>query len=163
MNGVNSSGADAETTTMQATASVTGDWAAATVAAAPFGRSFDAWIGLSRDLIERFIEVTCLQRSLSRSARRGYRSDLVALDNWMQRTRGRTLIGARSGELRVYLDERIEAGIEARLLRRLLTSLHRFYKHLHETGCRSDNPAARLIPRNASRGCATLLARSAHR
>lgn len=163
MNGMNTNDADADPTTMHSSASEARPWDDTAVTAVSFGRSCDIWSGLSRDLIERFVEVASLQRSLSRSSRRGYRSDLVTLDNWMQRTRDRTLVGARSSELRAYLDERIEAGIEARLMRRLLTSLNHFYKHLHETGCRNDNPARRVIQENAPAHCAMPNLRSARR
>jgi hypothetical protein len=105
----------------------------------------DRWSGLSRDLIERFIDVVSLECRLSRGARRGHRADLVTLDRWMQRKRGRTLVGARSSDLRVYLDERREAGIDDRLYRRLISSTQLFYAYLCDSGCRADN-AARCIP-----------------
>jgi len=163
MNIVNSSDSEAGLATMHSIASDAGAWAASMASTAVFGHTCDAWIGSSRDLIERFVEVTCLQKSLSRSARRGYRSDLVALDNWMQRTRERTLVGARSSELRTYVDERTDVGIELRLLRRLLTSLNHFYRHLHETGCRDDNPAKRLQQQGAPSRRAMPKSHSAHR
>jgi len=104
----------------------------------------DSWEGLSRDLIERFIDVTCVERALSRTARRGYRADLVALDLWMHETRGRTLVSARGTELRAYFSERMGEGLEPRLLDRLLVSVHHFYQYANESGCRDDNPAKRL-------------------
>lgn len=117
-------------------------WPPAPVAAT--GAARDSWSGLSRDLIERFIEVALQERSLSRSARRAYRGDLVAFDKWMQLARARTLVGARSTDLRNFLDSRRLAGIESRLLRRMVASLEDFFHYVHSTGCRSDNPAQRL-------------------
>lgn len=110
----------------------------------------DSWDGLSRDVIERFIDVTSFSRPLSRRERRGYRADLVALDLWMRSTFRRTLVSSTSTELRDYFDERVAVGVESRLLQRLLDSLHDFYRHLSESGCRSDNPARRLPTTSAS-------------
>lgn len=110
-----------------------------------FDRSLDRWAGLSMDLIERFIEVQVICNRISRSSRRGCRSDLGGFDGWMLHHRGRTLVSARSSELRSYVNQRIEAGIDARLLQRLVASLHQFYRYVQETGCRSGNPAQRLV------------------
>ncbi|MEJ0040537.1 MAG: site-specific integrase [Gammaproteobacteria bacterium] len=104
----------------------------------------DGWEGLSRDLIERFIDIACFERALSRTAQRGYRADLLALDQWMHTARERTLATARTAELRSYFRERIDAGLEPRLLDRLLASMHHFYRHMNESGCRADNPAKPL-------------------
>mgnify|MGYP005814708339 CR=1 FL=1 len=104
----------------------------------------DDWMGVSRDLIERLIEVACLEHALPRSARRAYRGDLVAFDNWMREHRARTLVSARGTDLRCYVAARVETGIETRLLGRLVGSLQQFFQYLHVTGSRSDNPARRL-------------------
>lgn len=104
----------------------------------------DPWQGLSKDLIERFIDVKRLEHSLTRTARRGYRADLMGLDRWMQRTLGRTLVTATSADLRSYVGQRIEGRLERRLLERLLASLAEFYRHIRESGCRDDDPAQRL-------------------
>ncbi|MFO7324560.1 MAG: site-specific integrase [Pseudomonadota bacterium] len=121
--------------------------------------SEDPWSGLSRDLIERFIESSCIRQGLPRSVRRGYRGDLVAFDNWMRDTRQRTLVSSRASDVRSYIDARAEAGIEVRLLCRLVNSLQGFFHYLRETGCRNDNPARRLrhaagrTPQHAPRNC----------
>lgn len=107
-------------------------------------RGDDEWKGLSRDLIERFIDVQCLERSLSRTACRGYRADLLALDRWMQQTLGCTLVSATSDDLRTYVSQRIDDGLEQRLLERLLASLGDFYRYAQASGCREDNPARGL-------------------
>lgn len=104
----------------------------------------DNWLGLSADLIDRFVEVTSVQRELSRSARRGYRADLSALDQWMQCVTGHTLVTARTAELWAYFRERVCADLEPRLLDRLLASMREFYAFAQQGGCRDDDPAARL-------------------
>lgn len=133
------------------------------VLAPPFGAAADAWVGLSRDLIERFIEVACLQHSLPRSARRGHRGDLVAFDAWMRTHRGRTLVSARGSDLRGFLASRIEAGIEMRLAARVVDSLQHFFKYLQDSGSRSDNPARRLRQADGVRNPARRLTRAASR
>src|SRR5690606_16905260 len=143
---------DALSTTMPAATPSAHDMPLSVVESSP-GPSPDGWSGLSRDLIERLIEVACMRQSLPRSARRAYRGDLAALDTWMRQTRGPTLVSARGTDLRCFLDARIEGGIEVRLLRRLVVSLQHFFQYLHETGCRNDNPARRLHQADgASRG-----------
>lgn len=104
----------------------------------------DPWTGLSRDIIERFIEVACVQHSLTRSVRRGYRGDLVAFDTWMRACFGRTLVGARASDVRAFLALRVRAGADARLLERAVASLHQFFQYLQDTGSRINNPARHL-------------------
>lgn len=104
----------------------------------------DCWTGLSTDVIERFVEVTSCIHGPARSALRGYRADLSALDGWLRSTMGHTLVTASTGELWTYFRRQIELGVEPRLLDRLLASLSDFYTYLRECGCREDDPAARL-------------------
>lgn len=109
------------------------------------GAAADGWEALSRDLIERFIDVTCFERGLSRSARRGYRADLIALDRWLgAQVPPRSLVGARGADLRAFFRQRVSERWEPRLLDRLLASMHAFYRYASESGCREDNPAKRL-------------------
>lgn len=108
------------------------------------GNVSDQWRGLSRDMIERFIDVSCLERPLTRSTRRGHRADLVGLDWWMQRNCGRTLISAISAELWEYLEERRTTRVEQRLLRRLQQNMQLFYAYLCHCGCRNDDPTRNL-------------------
>lgn len=51
----------------------------------------DPWNGLSMDVIRRFLDVTCVDRALTRAARRGDLEDLMALDQWLLQTKARTL------------------------------------------------------------------------
>lgn len=120
--------------------------------------TIDVWDGLSGDLIGRFVEVTGLERELSRAARYGYRVDLFALDCWMRETVGHTLVTASTAQLWAYFRRRIAAGVEPRLLDRLMTSMRDFYRHLRESGCRDDDPAVSLpdwVHRSAMSGGGT--------
>lgn len=104
----------------------------------------DPWAGLSSDLIDRFLDITCLDRTVSRAERRGMLEDLQGLDRWMQRSRGRTLATARAEELRAYFTIRVSERRRVRLLARLMTNLHLFYKYMQQSGCRDDNAAEAL-------------------
>jgi len=110
----------------------------------PVSRRRDAWAELSSDVIARFVEVMETEYGLSRGARRGYRIELAALDDWMRRRHGRTLAGARRIDLLGYLRARFAAGMRMREFERLLMCLQHFYRHLKEGGYRADNAAARL-------------------
>lgn len=100
---------------------------------------------LSRDLIGRFIDVTSFEHGLSRSARRGCRADLVALDRWLaEQAPRRNLISARSSDLLAYFRKQAREGWEPRLLDRLLASMHAFYQYAHDSGCLDKDPAERL-------------------
>jgi site-specific recombinase XerD len=99
---------------------------------------------LSRDVIERFMDVTGFTRRPSPAERGGYRMDLYALESWMQRTTGHTLMGASTAELWAYFRRAIASGVEPRLLDRLLLSMQHFYAYTREAGFRDDDPAASM-------------------
>lgn len=104
----------------------------------------DGWEGLSADVIERFIEVAGCAKNLPRAVRRGYRADLSALDIWIRGSAGHTLVSASTAELWGFFRRQIAGGVEPRLLDRLLASMRDFYAYLRQSGCRDDDPAARL-------------------
>ncbi len=101
----------------------------------------DDWDGLSRDVIERFVDVAACSRENSRTAQRGYRADLCAIESWMKATTGHTLMTATTAELWVYFRKAIAVGTELRLLDRLLISMQHFYAYIREAGYRDDDPA----------------------
>jgi hypothetical protein len=108
------------------------------------GRHQDPWVGLSTDVIRRFLDVSCVDRELTRAARRGHLEDLLALDSWMRKTTARTLVTARTEELRAFFRARFAERRRLQLSERLLTSLHLFYAYLKRSGCRDDNPVDAL-------------------
>ncbi len=105
-------------------------------------RRADCWIGLSRDVIERFMDVIRITREISREARFGYKTDLCALESWMQGTTGHTIMTADTAELWTYFRKAMATGLEPRLLDRLLLSMQEFYAYAREGGFREDDPAA---------------------
>jgi len=105
----------------------------------------DAWQGIARDVIERFVDVQCVQFGIGRSGRAAYRQDLRALDEWMARTAGRTLITAGAEDLRRYFSDCASAGLPVPMLLRSLSSMSSFYRFLREGGCRRDDPVEQLM------------------
>jgi site-specific recombinase XerD len=100
----------------------------------------DCWNGLSHDVIERFIDVAGFARKASPAERGAYRVDLYALEAWMERTTGHTVMMASTAELWTYVRKAIAADIEPRLLDRLLASIQHFYAYVREGGFREDDP-----------------------
>jgi site-specific recombinase XerD len=100
----------------------------------------DRWNGLSRDVIERFIDVAGFVRKASPAERSGYRVDLYALEAWMERTTGHTVMMASTAELWTYVRKALASDIEPRLLDRLLASIQHFYAYAREGGFREDDP-----------------------
>lgn len=97
----------------------------------------DGWEDISPDLIDRFIDVTQVEQVLPRGGH-GWRGELLALDEWMRVHHARTLVTARSRQLREYLHGRLHTGLEPHALARLLACLGRFYRYLWQSGCRKD-------------------------
>lgn len=116
----------------------------------------DGWKGLSRDVIDRFIDVMRVEQAAPRSME-DWRGELLGLDDWMRCHCGRTLVTARQGALREYMRARMREGIEPVRLARLLACLGRFYRYLWRSGCRPDLvriapigvPARRVAAHNA--------------
>jgi site-specific recombinase XerD len=95
-------------------------------------------------VIERFMDVTGMTRAVTRMGRCGYRADLYALESWIHGVTGHTLVTASTAELWAYFRKAIAAGVEQRLLDRLLMSIQHFYAYMREAGIREDDPAAAM-------------------
>ena len=88
--------------------------------------------------IEAFLDALWLERGLSESTLRAYRTDLLAFAAWQER-RGGALESADRAAVLGYLAERVQGGARPRSTARLLSSLRRFYGWLlREGGIRSD-------------------------
>lgn len=103
----------------------------------PGGMPRDAWLGLSADLIERFIDVHGVQEHLSQDARRSWQATLLALDGWLQQTRGYTLVAATARDLEAFLASDPARGVQ----QPALVCLKGFYRYARRVGCRDDDPA----------------------
>lgn len=104
----------------------------------------DSWNGLSRDVIERFVDVAGFTRSANCTQRRAYRADLCALETWMHGQTGHTIMTANTAELWTYFRKLLGAGADPHLIERLLTSMRHFYSYAREGGYRTDDPAISL-------------------
>ena len=91
--------------------------------------------------IEAFLDALWLERGLSESTLRAYRTDLLAFAAWHER-RGGALEAADRAAVLGYLAERVQAGARPRSTARLLSSLRRFYGWLLREGGISSDPTA---------------------
>jgi len=120
----------------------------------------DAWLGLSDDLIGRFLDVLATY-GYQHAARRAYRAELHRFDRWMQRRTGRTLTTATEADLRTYLTQRgARRAFPTKAVSDALRRLRRFYAFLEGSHVRADNPLARAI--DVAWGNKTELAGAAH-
>ncbi len=88
--------------------------------------------------IEAFLDALWLERGLSESTLRAYRTDLLAFAAWQERRGGALEVADRAAVLG-YLAERVHSGARPRSTARLLSSLRRFYGWLlREGGIRND-------------------------
>lgn len=100
-----------------------------------------------RRLLERFLDALWLERGLSRLTLQAYRSDLMALANYL-RTSGSSLGAAQRDELLTYLANRARGGLGSRSLARQLSSIRCFYQYRARDNEGSEDPSARIdMPR----------------
>jgi len=100
-----------------------------------------------RRLLERFLDALWLERGLSRLTLQAYRSDLMALANYL-RTSGSSLGTAQRDELLTYLANRARGGLGSRSLARQLSSIRCFYQYRARDNEGSEDPSARIdMPR----------------
>ena len=104
----------------------------------------DPWVGISSDVIERFIDVLATEHLLAAATRVQYRADLLQLDAWSQRHTGCTLITVSDIQLARFL--LLTSAQGARGIARKRRSVGRFYAWLSAMRCRDDDPTrSRLV------------------
>ncbi len=96
-----------------------------------------------RQSIDAFLDALWMERGLRANTLEAYGSDLRGLARWLAR-RGRNLAGAERADLQAYLADRVSAGLRMRSIRRLLTSLKRFYRFQVRSGRLAEDPSARI-------------------
>jgi integrase/recombinase XerD len=98
-------------------------------------------------VIERFLDYYWVRHGVSNSTLETYRNDLTALDGWMARFRGTTLVGATEADIREFITAAWRAG--AANLRELpsLSCVKRFYFYLLEGKFRDDDPTESVFMR----------------
>ena len=96
-----------------------------------------------RSEIERFLDAMWMERGLSQNTLTAYRSDLVALAEWLKRE-GLGLMRARREHLLGFLAWRVQNGARPRSTARQLSSIRRFYRHAVREGLLVQDPTARI-------------------
>lgn len=93
--------------------------------------------------IDAFLDALWMERGLQPNTLQAYGTDLRALARWLA-ARETDLLGADRGQLQGYLADRIQAGVRMRSLRRLLSTVKRFYRYQVRLGRLSEDPSARI-------------------
>ena len=93
--------------------------------------------------IDAFLDALWMERGLRANTLAAYGADLRGLARWLAQ-RDRDLLGAGRAELQAYLADRVAAGVRTRSIRRLLTTLRRFYRYQVRCGRLRDDPSARI-------------------
>lgn len=100
----------------------------------------DPWLGMSDDIVRRFLDVLLIEHRYSLHTCAGYRTDVRNLDRWLQRFESCTLVTASGEQLIAYLSDWRRRYSSPRKLSRVLLSLRRFYSFLRDSHGRDDNP-----------------------
>jgi len=103
------------------------------------------------DTVDGYLGFLALERSLSPRTVRAYRTDLAGADEWMSANAGHPLRTASTGDLAEYLADLARRGLSSRSVRRKLSSLRGYYRHLQQEGARTDDPTAMLTPPRGGR------------
>lgn len=93
--------------------------------------------------IDAFLDALWMERGLSANTLGAYGSDLRGFARWLER-RGRQLLTAHREDVQAYLADRVADGIRMRSIRRLLTTIRRFYRHQVQAGAIRNDPSARV-------------------
>ena len=96
-----------------------------------------------RATIDAFLDAMWMERGLSRNTLNAYGTDLRGLAEWLARN-DRCLLAARREDLQRYVAERIGGGMRWRSVRRVLSTVKRFYRHQVRTGRLGEDPSARI-------------------
>ncbi len=107
-------------------------------------------------LIDRFIDALWLERGLSENTRQAYRRDLRQLADYLKRQQS-SLPEARDDQLRAFIRDRSQSGVNARSISRALSAWRRFYAYLEREQQVESNPTALLDAPKTTRTLPTSL------
>ena len=93
--------------------------------------------------IDAFLDALWMERGLRQNTLTAYGIDLRGLAAWLE-GQGVDLLGARRQHLQGFLAYRVSAGLRMRSIRRLLTTLKRFYRYQVRVGRLTEDPSARI-------------------
>ena len=97
-----------------------------------------------QQLIKSFLDQLWLDKGVSDHTLTAYGTDLNKFALFLHH-HGHTLLTADQLLLNSYLASRVEQGFSPRSTSRALSSLRRFYRHLHKTGQLLENPVAEVF------------------
>ncbi len=97
-----------------------------------------------QQLIKSFLDQLWLDKGVSDHTLTAYGTDLNKFALFL-RHHGHTLLTADQLLLNSYLASRVDQGFSPRSTSRALSSLRRFYRHLHKTGQLLENPVAEVF------------------
>lgn len=92
------------------------------------------------DTIDVFIDSLWLEDGLSDNTLSAYRSDLNSFQRWLLENRKLKIENAERDHVQLYLANRVQNGTSSRSAARLLSTLHRYYRHRIRDGHRDDDP-----------------------
>jgi integrase/recombinase XerD len=115
------------------------------------------------DLISDFLSAMAAERSAARNTLLAYGRDLKDASAWFTR-RGKAFGNAERGDVEAYLIGCDAEGLSRATRARRLSALRQFFRFLHDTGQRPDDPAIRIAgPGRAKRLPGTLAQGSVER
>lgn len=97
-----------------------------------------------QQVIDEFINQLWLDDGVSKHTLAAYRSDLQRFAVFCHHFASTSLLSASAETVQLYMAKRHELQFEARSSSRALSSMRRFYRHLHQHNHRADNPLAQL-------------------
>ena len=93
--------------------------------------------------IDAFLDALWMERGLRPNTLQAYGTDLRALARWLA-ARDLDLMRAGRTQLQGFLADRVRRGVRMRSLRRLLSTLKRFYRYQVRVGALREDPSARI-------------------
>lgn len=90
--------------------------------------------------IDAFIDSLWLEDGLSDNTLSAYRSDLNSFAHWLYKNKNLEIESAERDHVQLYLASKVQNGASPRSAARLLSTLHRYYRHRLRDGHRADDP-----------------------
>ncbi len=94
-------------------------------------------------LIRLYLDMLAAERGAGPNTLAAYERDLQDLATHLKRAR-RSIVAARTADLRAYLEELSRRGLQAATAARRLSAIRQLYRFLYAEGHRKDDPAAVL-------------------
>lgn len=90
--------------------------------------------------IDAFIDSLWLEDGLSDNTLSAYRSDLNGFETWLYNNKNVEIESVKREHVQLYLANKVQNGASPRSTTRLLSTLHRYYRHRIRDGHRDDDP-----------------------